>query len=479
VSIDDRSTRGASDGATWAALLIDVSGRDEPTKSLRLQAAVRHAIRTGGLRPGDRVPATRVLADDLSFARNVVVDAYDQLVSEGYLVASHGSGTRVSGRTGMPPHVDHGSAPTVPSPAGDTATIRIDLSPGLPDLVAFPVRAWRRCLSEALDALPAAELGYTDGRGAAELRTELARYLHRVRGAAVDPERLVITTGVSAALGLLARTLVADGRRVVAVEDPHAYNQRDALVTAGATTVPVPVDADGLRVDLLGDADAVVVAPAHQYPLGHVLSPQRRDALVAWARARPGRLVIEDDYDAEFRFDRRPIGSMQGLASDVVALTSSVSKTLSPALRLGWLSVPPTIADAVIERVRTEWTTPDTVAQHALAVLIGSGRYDRIIRARRRTYQQRRTAMVAALESVPNCEVVGAAGGLHLTVLLPAECDERVVSSAMAAHGICAPPLGEYRIAPGPPGLVMSFANIGRDDAAQVASALTLALGSA
>jgi GntR family transcriptional regulator/MocR family aminotransferase len=471
VTRPDRSNFVASERATWAALLLEVHGRPEATKSLRLQAALREAIRTGRLRPGDRLPATRLLAAELGVARNVVVDAYDQLVIEGYLVARVGSGTQVSDRAiGLRTPLCAGPAAR-PAPLAAAAP-RIDLSPGLPDLIAFPAREWRRSLNEALDGLPAAQLGYTDGRGAASLRAELARYLQRVRGAAIDPEHLVVTTGVSAALGLVARALSTDGRFVVAVEDPNAYNQRHALVCAGATLQPVPVDEEGIRVDLLGDADAVIVAPAHQYPLGMVLSPRRREALITWARAQPGRVVVEDDYDAEFRFDRRPVGSLQGLAPDCVALTSSVSKTLSPALRLGWLALPPSILDRVVQRACNEWLTPDTVAQHALARLIASGRYDRIIRSRRRTYQRRRAALTGALATVPGCTVLGAAGGLHLTVLLPDDRDDTEVSAALARLGICAPPLSAYRINPGAPGLVLSFANLASGDSAEVAQAL-------
>jgi GntR family transcriptional regulator / MocR family aminotransferase len=469
--MSDRSISEDPDGATWVSLIADVPGRAEATKSSRIQAAIREAIRDGRFVAGDRLPSSRSLAASLGVARNVAVDAYDQLLHEGYLITKVGSGTRVASRASDRPTSPASNASTEPRP-------RIDLSPGLPDLLAFPLRDWRRCLSEALDTMPADELGYTDGRGSAELRDELARYARRVRGASIDPEGLVITTGVSAALGLLTRTLAEDRRVVVAVEDPHAFSQRGALECVGGQLVGVSVDEQGMRVDLLDitEADVVLVTPAHHYPLGWVMSASRREALVRWARAKPGRLIIEDDYDAEFRFDRRPIGNLQGLAPDVVAMTSSVSKTLSPALRIGWLALPATIADAVVQRVGDEWTTPDAVSQRALAVMIRSGRYDRVIRARRRTYQQRRAVMVDALSQVPGCRVIGAAGGLHLTVLLPEGVDDCSVSDALAGSGICAPQLSEYRISPGPPGLVLSYANLADGVVDEVAEALAAAL---
>jgi GntR family transcriptional regulator / MocR family aminotransferase len=468
--MSDRSTFDDPDRTTWASLLADVPERAEPTKSRRVQAAIREAIRDGRLVVGDRLPSSRALAAWLGTARNVVVDAYDQLLLEGYVVTQTGSGTRVALRVLDAPIADA----TTFEPAA--LRPRIDLSPGVPDLLAFPMRDWKRCVSESLDTMPADELGYTDGRGSAFLREELARYTRRVRGAAINPQRLVITTGVSAALALLTRTLVHQGRPTIAVEDPHAASQRAALQHAGGRVVGIPVDEDGMRVDLIGDVDTVLVTPAHHYPLGHVLSPGRREALIAWARARPGRLVVEDDYDAEFRFDRRPIGSLQGLAPDVVAVTSSVSKTLSPALRIGWLAVPTPLADGVATRIRAEWITPDALSQHALALLIRSGRYDRIIRARRRAYQQRRAVMVAALSTVPGCTVIGPAGGLHLTVMLPPDVDDQRVCDDLAGHGICAPPLSEYRHTPGPPGLVLSFSNLGAGVADEVAAALTAVL---
>lgn len=461
-----------SQGSAWGALVLDVHARPERTKSARLQAAIRDSIRLGRLPADWRLPASRTLAEDLGWARNVVVGAYDQLVAEGYLVAEVGSGTRVAPLEQRAAEI---VAPDVPT----TSTARYDLSPGPADLLAFPVRQWRQCLVETLSALPAAELGYTDGRGALALRTELAHYLGRVRGAAVVPSQMVITTGVTNALSLLARALGAPRPLVVAMEDPGASDQRRALVAAGIEVCAVPVDHEGLCVDQLGSVDMVIVTPAHQYPLGAVLTPERRAALVAWAREVPGRLIIEDDYDAEFRFDRRPIGTLQGVAPDVVALTSSVSKTLAPGLRLGWLALPEAVAAPVIAQAMAEFVTPDAISQHALALLMSSGRYERIVRTRRREYQERRRRLVSAVEQVPGCKVLGAAGGLHVAVMLPDGLDDHAVSAALCARSVIIPPLSDYRVLPGPPGLVLSYANLLTDDVPAVVQQLGAVLRAA
>ncbi len=459
-------------------LFLDVDTRPEPTKSLRLQAALRAAIRSGRLQPGDRLPATRQLAAELGWARNVVVDAYDQLNAEGHVVARVGHGTRVVSRTTAAP-----AEPVKPTSTRRAATdpdsvpapSRIDLQPGLPDLDAFPTREWRRSINTALSLITSTELGYSAGTGAWPLRNALATHLARTRAIPADPDRVLITTGVSASLRLITadrRTDTPTPR--VAVEDPGAYNQWDALRAAGAELVPVPVDRQGIdtgRLDRL-DADIVVVTPAHQYPLGGVLTPERRHELVAWARARTGRLIVEDDYDAEFRYDRRPVGAIAGIAPDVTVHTGSVSKTLAPGLRLGWLHVPEPFADRMGTRLAHEFVTPDVVQQLALAHLLTTGSHDRIVRARRRTYRRRRDTMIAALDRVPGCTVVGAPGGLHLTVLLPPGSHDGAISNALLDVGIDVPPLSRYRLTPGPPGLVASFASCGAAAAAEFARQL-------
>ncbi len=467
-------------------LFLELGDRPEPTKSLRLQAALRDTIRIGRLTAGDRLPSTRALASELGWARNVVVDAYDQLNAEGYLTARAGDGTRVAPRpidaapterTGdvTAERSEGGGGTADRLQVGVSPPIHIDLQPGLPDLVAFPVREWRRSLNAALTTMPVAELGYSDGTGAPILREAVAAHLARTRAIGTDPARVLITTGVSASLRLLvADRVAAAGSARVAVEDPGAYTQWDALRAAGAELVPVPVDDQGIRTDRLErvDADIVVVTPAHQYPLGGVLSPERRHELVTWARSQPGRLIVEDDYDAEFRYDRQPVGAVAGIAPEVTAHTGSVSKTLAPGLRIGWLHLPTGVAERVGARLRHEFVTPDAVQQHALADLLTSGAYDRIVRSRRRTYRKRRRAMITALDDVPGATTVGAAGGLHVTVLLPDGIDDRAVSETLLAAGIDVPPLSRYRLTPGPPGLVASFAATGEAASVEFADAL-------
>ena len=456
-------------------LYLELDGRPERTKSLRLQAALRETIRSGRLGAGDRLPSSRTLATELGWARNVVVDAYDQLNAEGYLIARIGDGTRVASR----PIDPDWRSPSSPPPAAPSSPIHIDLQPGLPDLGAFPIRDWRRSLLAALATMPLGELGYGHGTGAPLLRAAIAAHLARTRAVRADPANILVTTGVSASLRLLAADLAATNRSArVAVEDPGAYTQWDALRASGVELMPVPVDDHGIMVDHLEgtDADLVVVTPAHQYPLGGVLSPERRHQLIEWARARPGRLIVEDDYDAEFRYDRRPVGAIAGIAPEVTAHTGSVSKTLAPALRIGWLHLPDSIAERVATRLRHEFATPDAVQQHALANLLTSGAYDRIVRARRRTYRSRRRVMIEALSTVDEAVVVGAAGGLHLTILLPTAADDRAVAAWLRTEGIDVPPLSRYRLTPGAPGLVASFASLDAADARHFARSLRDAL---
>lgn len=459
----------------WGELFVDVERRPEPTKALQLQSEMRAAIRDGRLAAGDRLPASRTLAAELGWARNVVVSAFDQLIAEGFLVARVGDGTRVSDRVVAPEPQSQNVRPAERS----GPPLEIDLEPGTPDLHAFPIREWRRSTSDALAAIPAGELAYGDGDGAPVLRQALARYLNRTRATQLHADQIVVTTGVSAALRLLAATLAARGRPpIIAVEDPGAYTQRDTLRAAGATVVTVPVDERGIVVDHLAPtgADVVVVTPAHQYPYGCVLSPERRRELVEWARGRAGRLIVEDDYDAEFRYDRQPVGAIHGIAPDVAAITSSVSKTIAPAMRIGWFGAPPQLAHSLSRQLELDCVTPDVVQQHALAAMIDRGRYDRVIRARRKTYRGRRAILCEALATAPGCEVAGASGGLHLTLLLPTGTDETAVAEALTEDGIWAPPLGRYRDSPGPPGLVVSFASITADHAERFTASLAAIL---
>ncbi|GAA2075220.1 PLP-dependent aminotransferase family protein [Actinomadura alba] len=403
----------------------------------QVASGLRAGIRAGRLPAGTRLPSTRDLARDLGVSRGVVVSAYEQLLAEGFVISRRGDGTRVA------PSAVAQSPPPEPRPgcvrdAGGSRPVDYDLRAGLPDLAAFPRARWMSAVRNALRALPNDELGYPDPAGAAVLRAELAGHLGRVRAAHVTPDRLVVTQGVAHGLAMIVRLLAEDGHRRLAVEDPTSARQLPLLAEAGVEIVRVPVDEEGVDVAALARAGAraVLVTPAHQYPTGVVLSARRRTELVSWARAVDG-IVIEDDYDAEFRYDREPVGCVQGIAPDRVVLTGSVSKSLAPALRLGWVVAPRALAERVRSyRAGTDLGGP-VIEQHALAGLIASGGYDRHLRVMRRQYRLRRDALVDALRThLPGSRVHGVSAGLHVYVELPAGMRERSVIESAARAGV-------------------------------------------
>ena len=423
----------------------------------QLEDGLRDAARSGRLAAGSRVPATRALAADLGVSRRLVVDAYAQLLAEGYLVARPGAGTYVS---------EAASAASVLPAARQSDSLRFDFFPGYPDLSSFPRQAWLRALRETLATAPPSSLGYPDSRGALELRVALAEHLRRVRGVVADPERIVVCSGTAQALVLLARALDAPH---LAVEDPGLPPHRMILSAHGTRLSALPVDAEGARVAELariaaraGPVDGVLVTPAHQCPLGMALVPERRAALLEWA-ASHGGLVIEDDYDAEYRYDRAPLAALQGLAPDRVVYLGTVSKTLAPALRLGWLVLPPALVELVAEQRNVADHGAPTLDQLALARLIESGAYDRHLRQARRRYRSRRDALVAAVRRhLPGARVMGLAAGLHAVVRLPQAVDPGALMRAAAARS-----LGVYPLALGylrPPargdGVVLGYANL-------------------
>src|SRR3954454_23134458 len=422
----------------------------------RIEVALRAAIREGRLRPGDRLPATRALAAELGCSRWVVVEAYDQLAAEGWIEGRAGSGTRV--RAERPAAA---AAPQPPSRARPRAPAYA-FTVGLPDLVAFPRAAWLRAMQRAVRHAPAGELGHADPRGARELRGELAAYAARVRGVIAQRRDVVVTHGFTHGLGLVCHALRDAGHTLIAVEDPgfplvHAFVRR-----AGLEAVPVSVDEDGISVDglIASGARAAVVTPAHQFPLGHVLAAERRAELLAWAREADG-LIVEDDYDAEFRYDRRPVGALQGLGPEHVVYAGSASKSLAPGLRLGWMVEPRRWAAAVAQ---AGWGLDRGVGvldQLALAELLRSGVLDRHLRATRRTYAARRHAMLATLaREVPDARVTGVAAGLHAVVLLGEDVDEGAVVAAAADRDVDVTGLSTLyrRATPPAPGIVLGYA---------------------
>ncbi|SEG45529.1 GntR family transcriptional regulator / MocR family aminotransferase [Thermomonospora echinospora] len=430
--------------------------------SAQLAAGLRAAVRDGRLAGGTRLPSSRDLARDLGVSRGVVVTAYEQLVAEGFLVSRRGDGTRVAplARPDLPPLR---SAPVWPDeePAARAGTSPCDLRPG-PDLSAFPRELWAAAIRTALRTIPSDALSYPEPSGAAELRGELAGYLGRVRAAHAVPERIVVMNGVAHVISSVVRLLAAAGHTVLAVEDPSGHRQPPMLEAAGVGLVRIPVDAHGIDVAALAasPARAVLVTPAHQYPTGVVLAPGRRAELIQWARAVNG-LVIEDDYDAEFRYDRSPVGCLQGLAPERVVLAGSVSKSLAPALRLGWAVVPASLAERLrMHRMNTDIGGP-VLEQHALAHLLASGAYDRHLRAMRRRYRARRDALAGALAArLPDVRVQGVAAGLHLYVELPAGCDEEKVVAEAAHHGLLLQGAAPMWSRPAKPALVIGYARV-------------------
>jgi GntR family transcriptional regulator/MocR family aminotransferase len=390
---------------------------------LQLEEALRDAIRSGRLLAGTLLPPSRVLAQELGMSRGVVVDSYSQLVAEGYLTAKRGSGTRVA--TLPAPWV----LPGAREPRHLTP-FRYDLRPGQADFHAFPRRRWQAALTRALRELPDTRLTYAPHRGAPELRIAVAAYLRRARAVVAEADQVVISCGVSHGLLAVLAALRRRGARRVAIEDPGWRWQRRTVVRVGLEAVPVRVDEHGLIVSDLAaqEADAVMVTAAHQYPTGVVLSPERRDALIAWARER-NAVILEDDYDAEYRYDRDPVPALQSVAPDRVAYVGTVSKTLAPALRIGWIVAPARLLGDIEQEFRVSAAQPPTIDQVALAGLVEDGGLDRHLRAMRRRYRAKRELLIDTLaQHAPALRLSGAAAGLHVMAWLPAGCDEHAVA---------------------------------------------------
>ncbi len=416
---------------------------------------LRVAIADGQLAAGTELPPSRTLSAELGVSRGVVVQAYQRLVDEGLLLTRTGSATTVASVTRQPTGSQGVRVPDPPD-------VGIDLSPGLPDLAAFPRTAWLQAERAVLQSLRTADLGYGDPRGSSVLRAQLAGWLARTRGLRVDPGDIIVVAGVAQALALLAQTLYGRDVRRIAVEDPGSRGAREELAHWGLDPVPVRVDERGVdTAELIGsDVRAAVLTPAHQFPIGAVLAPERRREVIAWAR-RVDALVIEDDYDAEHRYDRAPVPALQASAPDHVAHTGSTSKTLAPGLRLGWLVPPAHLYDDLVRaRYNSDLGSP-AIGQLVLAHLISSGAYDRHIRAVRSRQRDRRDAVVEALSRhLPHARVEGVAAGLHVVVTFPSarDLDDALVAERLGTSGILVQPLSRHRIRPGPPGIVIGYA---------------------
>lgn len=399
--------------------------------------ALRDAVRRGRLAPGTRLPPYRSLAADLGVARNTVADAYAELVAEGWLTARQGSGTRVAERAEplrpaarVPKTLPHARAP------------RHDLRQGTPDASSFPRSAWATSYRRALQQAPNQAFGPGDPAGRVELREALTEYLARARGVRTEPGRIIICSGFAHALRLLFGGRVLRGP--LAVEAYGLDFHRELLTAAGVRTAPLPLDEHGARVERLGRERTVLLTPAHQFPTGGPLHATRRSAVIDWARARDG-VILEDDYDGEFRYDRKPVGALQGLDPERVIHIGSVSKSLSPALRLGWMVLPERYVAGVLAAKGDREAWASVLDQLSLADFLVSGSYDRHVRRMRQRYRGRRDRLVAALaEQAPHIEVTGVAAGLHAVLRLPPGTERSTVKAA-TWQGIALDGLAAFR----------------------------------
>lgn len=481
-------------GAGTDFLQLDIGQAPAGGRADWLTRQLRLALADGRLPVGTTLPATRVLAAELRVSRGVVTEAYRRLGEEGHLVGRGRNGTVV---VATPAHPAAAPAPAAP-PGGGTATAeggaapaqgsggrpgppaavftdapgpdafdrlrttpaRLDLTPGAPDLAAFPRTAWLRAERAVLSGLAWSHLGYGDPRGTPALRRAIADWLARSRGIRADPEEVLVVTGTAQTLTLLGEVLREAGVTRVAVEDPGSLGARQHLRARGLDTPPVPVDADGIQVDGLRatGAPAVLVTPAHQFPTGVVLSGGRRRELMRWAE-ESGGLVIEDDYDAEHRYDRPPVPALRSLLPRHVAYAGSVSKLLAPALRIGWVLAPPAYRDALVAAKRFADLGSAVLPQLVLASLMESGELERQLRLLRRRHRHRRDVMVEAIGAhLPGATVHGAAAGLHLMVTFDAGFADTDLAAAALAEGVKVQPLSWHRHQPHRPGLVLGYA---------------------
>jgi GntR family transcriptional regulator / MocR family aminotransferase len=440
-------------GATSLPLQID-RGAEAPLHE-QIEQAIRAAVREGRLTSGSALPSSRALASELGVSRGVVSEAYGQLAAEGYLQTRQGAPVRVA-RAMRPNRRQQPTASLLPS-------FQRDFNPCLPDLAGFPRTSWLRSLRAALRQAPIGAIGYPDPRGIPELREALAEHLGRVRGVAADPEQLLVCAGFSQAFSLLCRWLAERGTERIALEDPGWHRHRLIVEQAGLEVVPVAVDSAGLRVEELeaSGAEVVLTTPGHQFPTGRVLSSERRAALVEWAE-RGERLVVEDDYDSEYRYDRAGVGALQGLAPERVVYIGSASKLLAPGLRLGWMQLPSWAAWPLIQVKAIEDGGGEAIGQLALADFIARGELDRHVRRSRLLYARRREALARAVDRwLPEATLGEGRAGLFETLRLPAGVEEAAVVAAAAERGLGVEGLALHSFSiESPPALVLGFASL-------------------
>jgi GntR family transcriptional regulator/MocR family aminotransferase len=481
---------------TWH-ILMEIDRDSGDSLSRQIQESIRSRINEGVLHPGAHLPSTRQLALDLGISRSVAVDAYEQLAAEGYLLCRQGSGTRVAGV----PTADgrtvaqtanqagnqtvnqsnaHAVAQAVPKTVTRTVTrtgaqivgeaesrspAAWDLRAGRADVTNFPRAEWLACYRTVLAAAGREELDYPPVAGLAALRESLASYLGRVRGVRVATDMVMVTAGFAQGLSLLCESLPRLGIHRLAVEDPGHSGQRGYIRDCGIRVVPVRVDEDGIDVaDLAASgARAVLVTPAHQFPTGATMSPGRRAELIGWAEEVDG-LIIEDDYDGEFWFERasRP-SALQGAAPDRVVYAGTASKALVAGLRLGWLVIPPQLS-ALLGRIRARRDLgSDGLTQRAFAELIDSGLLDRHLRRVRPRYRARREALADAVARyLPSGRLTGSSAGLHAYLQLSSDLDEAAVVAAALDRSVLVRGGRHYQVDPGgrPPALIVGYSTL-------------------
>jgi GntR family transcriptional regulator/MocR family aminotransferase len=439
---------GSADETRWWSL---ERGSGETLRGA-LERTLRKAIVDGALRAGVALPSSRALAQELGVSRGVVTDAYDQLASQGFLTVRARSAPVVAPLIAS-------TVPATPRPPADRPPL-YDLSPTTPDVNLFPLTRWLATTQRVARESGHLMLDYRESQGEPALRRALADHLGRTRGVIVDPDHLIVTQGTAQSVDVLLRVLRARGARRLAVENPSHARQQERVIAAGLSLVAQPIDAGGIVVGDL-DTDAVLVTPAHQFPTGLVMSADRRRALLGWARNRRA-LVIEDDYDAEFRYDQEPVRALQGLAPDLVVQMGTVSKTLAPALRLGWLTAPPDLLEqATIQKCLIDDFSP-ALNQLALAEFLRSGDYDRHVRRARRVYRARRDRLLDALaDELPELPVTGVAAGVHVLLQLPPDVDDVAVAAKAWEARLLIPPLSDfYADAPLARGLVIGYGRL-------------------
>ncbi|MGW1344048.1 MocR-like pyridoxine biosynthesis transcription factor PdxR [Kribbella sp. NPDC002412] len=467
----NRSNQGEIGRSKPGADFLQLDPADAPPGGLSdwLTERLRTAISDGRLPIGTRLPATRVLAAELEVSRGVVTEAYQRLTEDGHVAGQGRAGTVV---VAIPIGTTPGKSATTPrtstvvqQPGLDVfdtlraAPARIDLTPGVPDLAAFPRTAWLRAERAVLSDLESAEFGYGEPAGTPALRRAVANWLARNRGVTAHPDDLIIVAGVSQAIGLVAQVLRSRGITEMAVEDPGSLGSRQHLQNWGLDTPPIPVDEGGIRVDLLRESGArvVIATPAHHFPTGVVLDGERRRELIQWAAE--GGLIMEDDYDAEHRYDRPPVPALRAMLADQVIYAGSVSKLLAPSLRIGWMLPPASYKDDLIDMKRLADLGNAALPQLTLAHLMESGELERQLRFLRRRHRTRRDAMVKAVANyLPTATVHGAAAGLHLTITFESSVNDVELAAAALQKGVKTHPLSWHCQLPHAPGLVLGYA---------------------